>query len=210
MSAKEVADLDREHGNPGGKESQDDDPQTHPSKKEPWYSQSSRGFEMKHKSEEDLSGLADMLAGIDQDSHSAKLDKMTQSLKTDDRHLDDDGLAIEDAKKALTSQSMYIPADRARYSSLDITRSAATATSNKFSALQPLAPDVAESISHVISDEEARTHDTMKSCEIHNIIFKSQSGCRMCETVSKSMSCGGCGNDLHKVTGGAYKCGQCE
>jgi hypothetical protein len=65
-----------------------------------------------------------------------------------------------------------------------IIRSATTQTNRMYTAL---AEPIRDTLNNVVEDEQVRTHNTYKSCDIHGLLHKSNSVCPICRSSQESM-----------------------
>lgn len=117
----------------------------------------------------------------------------------------------ENVNKALSTQSMHIPRPRAPYDPFGIQASAMKATTRQHSALrgpEGVAPLVGETFAQLAEDEKPRTQGVMyKSCPVHGLSYRSDTGCYPCHLISKSLC--KCGAQMYKTAGGGMSCSVC-
>ena len=220
MSAKEIAEQDKERG---GKFIDPEDTYTdddHPKEKKPWLTKTP----VNKAGEKDMNGTDILKSYLSKSSMNemddcADMKKMAYKnadLEIDDLELDDSELEVEDAKKALSTSSFHIPRPAGGYDKFDIMRSATTVTTRKHSGLngpEGVAPLVGETLSDVADKEIVRTRTKQpiyKSCSFHGLTHRTSTGCVMCGSINKSSACKGCGDDMYKVAGGGLACKACE
>lgn len=261
MSAKEIADLDRERGKKFYDEEDHNETSDLPVEKKPWLTKTpvnkcgdaemsgtkilksflSKSYDidpcaedlmkeddkMAKKSKEHkekMTGVADLLSEEyskdtkESPSHVKRMKDMASKIRgeySEKCMMDDDKPDLmKDVNKALSTRSFHIPRPREYYDPFEITRSAMTATTRGHSKLrgpEGVAPLVGDTLRTAEDDANVRAKQvTYKSCSHHGLTHREDSGCSMCNhSMSKSLSCKGCGGDMEKVKGGLLSCKAC-
>lgn len=192
----------------------------HPKNKQPWLERTPVNKSKEHK--EKMKDVADLLSDeYSKDSgesadHVKKMKDMTSKLKEEYaakacEPYEEDGV---DMDKALSTRSMHIPRPYEYFDPYDISRSATTPTTRAHSKLQGpngVAPLVGETLVEAEDAANVRSRQvTYKSCNGCQLIHRADTGCNICkQTMSKSMSCKKCGDDMIKMKGGSYACKGC-
>ena len=117
----------------------------------------------------------------------------------------------EETEKALSTRSMHIPRPTQPYDPFKIQSSAVKATTRGHSKLrgpEGVAPLVGETFAQLAEDEKPRTEGvTYKSCAVHGLSYRSDTGCYPCALISKSLC--KCGAQMFKTAGGGMSCPTC-
>lgn len=197
----------------------------HPRKKTPWLERTPVNKSKKYKKK--LKDVADLLSAEysgdhgESDDHVKRMKEMTHKLgeythkACDAEPYEEDGVHMEkDCSKALSTRSMHIPRPHSYYDPHDIMRSATTPNTRGHSRLQGpsgVAPLVGETLHDAEDSAAVRSKQvTYKSCNFHQLVHRSDTGCGMCNhSVSKSLSCDKCGSDMYKYKGGSLSCKDC-